>query len=43
MEENEEGLKNFLMMVKEESGKTGLELNIKNLSLWHPISSLHSE
>ena len=29
MEENEEDLKNFLMMVKEESGKTGLKLNIK--------------
>ena len=43
MEENEEDLKNFLMMVKEESGKTGLKLNIKNPSLGHPISSLHRE
>ena len=43
MEENEEDLKNFLMMVKEESGKTDLKLNIKILSLGHPISSPHSE
>ena len=41
MEENEEELKNFLMKVKEESVKTGSELNIQNMKIMAsgPITS----
>ena len=35
MAESEKELKNLLMRVKEESGKIGLKLNIKNLRSWH--------
>ena len=35
MTESEEELKSFLMRVKEESGRAGLRLNIKNLRPWH--------
>ena len=36
-------LKNLLMKVKEESEKVGLKLNIRKLSSWHPVSSLHGK
>ena len=43
MAESEEELKSFLMKVKEESETVGLKLNIKNLSPWHPVPSLHGK
>ena len=43
MAESEEGLKNLLMKVKEESEKVGLKLNIQKQRLWHPVPSLHSK
>ena len=41
MEESEEELKNFLMKVKEESGKVGLKLNIQKTEIMAsgPITS----
>ena len=33
MAESEEGLKSFLMKVKEESGKVGLKLNIQKIKI----------
>ena len=41
MAENEEKLKNLLMKVKEESGKTGLKLNIKKIKVMASSPSLH--
>ena len=41
MAESEEGLKNLLMKVKEESEKVGLKL--RKLRLWHLIPSLHGK
>ena len=41
MAESEEELKSLLMRAKEESEKAGLKLNIKTLTLWHPVPSLH--
>ena len=41
MAENEEKLKNLLMKVKEESGKTGLKLNIKKIKIMASSPSLH--
>ena len=38
MAESREELKSLLMKVKEESEKSGLKLNIKKLSSWHPVS-----
>ena len=38
MAKSEEELKSFLMKVKEESEKAGLELNIQKTN---PVSSLH--
>ena len=41
MAENEKELKNFLMKVKEESKKVGLELNIQKTEMMVP--SLHGK
>jgi len=43
MAESEKELKNLLMMVKEESEKAGLKLNIQKLRSWHLVPSLHSK
>ena len=46
MAESEEKLRRFLMKVKEESEKSGLELNIstfKKLKSWHPVPPLHGK
>ena len=44
MAESEEQLKILLMRVKEESGKAGLRLNIKNnLRSWHLVPSLQGK
>ena len=46
MAENEEKLRRFLMKVKEESEKSGLELNIstfKKVKSWHPVPPLHGK
>ena len=43
MAESEEGLKNILMKVKEESEKAGLKLNIKKQRSWYPVPSLHGK
>ena len=43
MAESKEELKS-LLMVKEESEKAGLKVNIKkNLRSWHPVPSLHGK
>ena len=39
MAEREEELKSFLMKVKEESEKVGLQLNIQELKSWHLAQS----
>ena len=43
MAESEEELNSLLMRVKEKSEKASLKLNIilKKLRSWHPVSSLH--
>ena len=51
MAESKEKLKSFLMKLKEESEKTGLELNIQKTKImasspitsWHPVPSLHGK
>ena len=43
MAESEEELKSLFMKVREESGKAGLKLNIKNLRSWHLVPSLHGK
>ena len=43
MAESKEELKSILMRVREESEKTGLKLNIKNLRSQYPVSSLHGQ
>ena len=43
MAESEEELKGLLMMVKEESEKAGLKLNIQKLRSWHVVPSLHGK
>ena len=43
MAENEEELKSLLMKVKEESENVGLKLNIKKLSSWLLVPSLHGK
>ena len=40
MAESEEELKSFLMKVKEESEKIGLNLSVRS---WHPVPSLHGK
>ena len=39
--ESEEELKSLLMMVKGESEKVNLKLNIKKLRSWHQVPLLH--
>ena len=41
--ESEEELKSLLIIVKEESEKAGLKLNIQKTKIWHPIPSLHGK
>ena len=41
--ETEEELKRLLMIVKEESEKAGLKLNIQKTKIWHPFPSLHGK
>ena len=41
--ESEEELKSLWMKVKEESGKTGVKLNVQKLRSWHPVPSLHGK
>ena len=41
MAESEEELKSLLM--KEESEKVGLKLNIQKIRSWHPVPSLHGK
>ena len=43
MAETEEELKSLVMMVKEESGKTGLKLSIQKTRTWYPVLSLHGK
>ena len=43
MAESEEELKSLLMKVKEESEKVGLKLNLRKLSSWHLVPSLHGK
>ena len=40
MAESKEELKSLLMKVKEESEKSGLELNIQKIRSWHLVPSL---
>ena len=40
MAESKEELKSFLMKVKEESEKVGLELTFRKLRSWHLVPSL---
>ena len=42
MAESEE-LKSFLMKVKEESEKVGLNSTFRKLRSWHPVPSLHGK
>ena len=41
MAESKEELKSLLMKVKEESGKSGLKLNIQKTKIIHLVPSLH--
>ena len=41
MADSEEKLKSLLMMVKGESKKAGLKVNIKKLRSWQPVPLLH--
>ena len=43
MADSEEELKSFLMKVKEESEKVGLNLTFRKLRSWHLVSSIHSK
>ena len=43
MAESEEKLKSFLMKVKEESEKAGLNSTFKKVRSWHPVPSLHGK
>ena len=43
MAESKEELKSFLMKVKEESEKVGLELTFRKLRSWHLVPSLHGK
>ena len=43
MTESEEELKSLLMIVKEESEKVGLKLNIQKTKVMHPVPSLHGK
>ena len=41
MADSEEKLKSLLIMVKGESKKAGLKVNIKKLRSWQPVPLLH--
>ena len=43
MAEGEEELKSFLMKVKEDSEKVGLQQTFKNWRSWHSVPSLHGK
>ena len=43
MAESEEEPKSFLMKVKEESEKVGLNSTFRKLRSWHPLPSLHGK
>ena len=43
MAESEEELKSLLRKVKEESEKVGVKLNIRKLTSWHQVPSLHGK
>ena len=43
MAESKEELKSFLMKVKEESEKVGLNSTFRKLRSWHPLPSLHGK
>ena len=43
MAESEEELKSFLMKVKEESEKPGLNSTFRKLRSWHLVPSLHGK
>ena len=43
MAESEEALKNLLMKVKEESENIGLEFNIQEMKIMHPVPLLHGK
>ena len=43
MAEREEELKNFLVKVKEESEKTGINSTFKKLKSWHLVPSLYGK
>ena len=43
MAESKEGLKSFLIKVKEESEKAGLKLNIQKMKILHPGPSFHGK
>ena len=43
MAESKEGLKSFLIKVKEESEKAGLKLNIQKMKTLHPVPSFHGK
>ena len=43
MAESEEELNSFLMKVKEESEKAGLNSTFRKLRSWHPVPSLHGK
>ena len=43
MAESKEKLKSLLMKVKEKSEKAGLKVSMKNLGLWHLVSSIHGK
>ena len=43
MAESEEELTSFLMKVREESEKVGLNLNIQKTKIWHLVPSLHGK
>ena len=43
MAESEEELKSLLMIVKEESEKVGLKLNIQTARSWHLVPSLRGK
>ena len=42
-ESEEEELKSFLMKVKEESEKVGLNSTFRKLRSWYPVPSLHDK
>ena len=43
MADSEEELKSLLLILKEESEKVGLKLNIQKTKIWHLVPSLHGK